>query len=359
MRAKRKIFLVVCIIFICLMPQAGQSCTNLFLDHKDQRLFGRSFDWHVGNALLMVNKRNVSKTALISKSGGQTPAKWTSRYGSITFNQIGRELSFGGMNEAGLAIEQLIFKKGEYPSPDSRPAILKHQWVQYQLDNFSTVEEVINGDAQLRIFKPKGGDVLHYIACDRMGDCAVIEFIGGKLIYHTKETMPVKVITNTYTYAESIEYVKKHDGFGGKLPIPTGTDGLHRFVRAANMMKNYNPDTSTSAVDYAFDILFNVKQYTTLWNLIYDIKNYRIYFRTSVNYQIRYLDLKSFDFSCATPVKVLDINTGLSGDVTNKFIDYTTEINRDLVEKLKNSYNAPAKKIEAIWLYPESTLCND
>jgi len=359
MKANRTIFFIFCTIFICLMPQAGKPCTNFFLDHKDQRLFGRSFDWHVGNALLMVNKRGVSKTALISKKSDQIPAKWTSRYGSMTYNQIGRELPFGGINEAGLAVEELIFEKGEYPPSDSRPAIIKYQWIQYQLDNFSLVEEVINSDTQLRIVKPGSGNVLHYIVCDRRGDCAVIEFIGGKLVYHTKETMPVKVITNTYTYAQSVEYLSLHTGFGGKFPIPTGTDGLHRFTRAANMIKKYDLKTSKSAVDYAFDILFNVKQYTTLWNIVYDIKNFRIYFRTSVNYLIRYLDLKSFDFSCAKPVKVLDINANFSGDVTNKFIDYTKEINRDLVEKLKNFYNASAKKIEAIWLYPESTICND
>ena len=339
------------------MPQAGQACTSFCLDHADQRIFGKNFDWHVDNALLMVNKRNVSKTALISKSSGQTPAKWTSRYGSITFNQIGRELPFGGMNEAGLVVEVLLFKKGQYPVPDSRPGISKFQWRQYQLDNFSTVEEVINSDLQIRIIQPKSGNVVHYIVCDRRGDCAIIEFIGGKLVCHTRETMPVKALTNTDAYTESVEYLKMHKGFGGKLPIPVGTDSLHRFVRTADMIKNYDPKTSKSAVDYAFDILFNVKQYNTLWNIVYDIKNLRIYFRTSVNYQIRYLDLKSFDFSCTTPVKVLDINASFSGDVTNKFFDYTKEINRNLVEKLKDSYNTPAKKIEAIWEYPESTIC--
>lgn len=359
MRSKHTIFLIFCIIFICLMPQASQPCTNFFLDHKNQRLFGRSFDWHVGNALLMVNKRGISKTALISKKSGQTPAKWTSRYGSITYNQIGRELPFGGMNEAGLVVEELIFEKGEYPPPDSRPAINKLQWIQYQLDNFSLVEEVIQSDSQLRIVKPTDGNVLHYMACDKRGDCAIIEFIDGKLVYHTKETMPVKVITNTDTYAESIKYLRKHDGFGGRLGVPVGSDSLHRFVRAANMMKNYYPKISKSSVDYAFEILFNIKQYTTLWNIVYDIKNFRIYFRTSVNYHIRYLELKSFDFSCATPVNVLDINTNFFGDVADKFIDYTKQINRNLVEKLKDSYNTPAKKIEAIWLYPESTTCND
>lgn len=359
MKANRTIIFIFCIIFICLMPRAGHPCTNFFFDHKGQRLFGRSFDWYADHALLIVNKRNISKTALIAKKVGQTPASWTSQYGSITFNHVGREFAVGGMNEAGLAVEQLIFEKGEYPSPDSRPAIFQHQWVQYQLDNFRTVEEVIHSDSQLRIVNPGSGDARHYIACDRKGDCAVIEFIGGKMVYHTKETMPAKVITNTYTYAQSVEYLRLHTGFGGKFPIPTGTDGLHRFTRAAYMIKNYDPKTSTSAVDYAFDILFNVKQYTTLWNIVYDSTTFRIYFRTSVNYQIRYLDLKSFDFSCATPVTVLDINTGLSGDVTDKFLDYTKEINRDLVEKLKDYYDISAKKIKALWLYPESTMCID
>ncbi len=147
MNPNRTMFLIFFTIFICLMPQAGQPCTNFFLDHQDQLLFGRSFDWHVDNSLLIVNKRNVSKTALISKKSNQTPAKWTSRYGSITFNQVGREIPFGGMNEAGLVVEILLFKKGEYPAPDSRPAINKYQWIQYQLDNFSTVEEVINSDS--------------------------------------------------------------------------------------------------------------------------------------------------------------------------------------------------------------------
>ena len=116
----------------------------------------------------------------------------------------------------------------------------------------------------IRIIKPRSGNVVHYIVCDRRGDCAIIEFIGGKLVCHTRETMPVKALTNTDAYTEYVEYLKMHKGFGGKLPIPVGYDSLHQFVRAANMMKNYDPKTSRSALNYAFDILFNVKQYNTL-----------------------------------------------------------------------------------------------
>ena len=36
-----------------------------------------------------------------------TPASWVSKYGSVTFNQYGRELPTGGMNEAGLVVETI------------------------------------------------------------------------------------------------------------------------------------------------------------------------------------------------------------------------------------------------------------
>ena len=43
--------------------------------------------------------------------------------------------------------------------------------------------------------------------------------------------------------------------------------------------------------------------------------------------------MSSFDFSCQTPVKVLDIQEDLSGNVAGDFIDYTYELNRALIGK--------------------------
>ena len=144
------------------------------------------------------------------------------------------------------------------------------------------------------------------------------------------------------------------------------------------MLKNYDPKTSKPIVDYAFDILKNVAvggidgmqgQYygiTTQWSIVYDIKNLRIYFRTLANQNIRYINLKSFDFSCKTPVKVLDVQTDLSGDVTKNFIDYTQQINRKLIENtFRKAYLIPAlsgmpeKALDAISRYPETTICTD
>jgi len=52
------------------------------------------------------------------------------------------EFPLGGMNEAGLIVETMVLEDTQYPSPDSRPEVETLQWVQYQLDNFSTIEAV-------------------------------------------------------------------------------------------------------------------------------------------------------------------------------------------------------------------------
>ena len=160
---------------------------------------------------------------------------WTSKYGSITFNQVGCDLPFGGINEAGLVVEMMAVDRAEYPLPDERPVITGLQWIQYQLDNFSRIEQVIASDSQLRMKGPPPGSLLgHWLVCDKTGNCASIEFINGKLVYHTKETLPVKVLTNS-TYTDSMEFL--HDDQKGNL----GNFSLFRFVKAVEMLKTYKP----------------------------------------------------------------------------------------------------------------------
>ncbi len=54
---------------------------------------------------------------------------------------------------------------------DERPALHSPHWMQYMLDNCSSVKEVVAADSQVRIFET----VDHYLVADRTGDCAVIE----------------------------------------------------------------------------------------------------------------------------------------------------------------------------------------
>lgn len=173
------------VLLVLLFPAVVGACTTFCLDDNGQRIFGRNYDWDVEDCLIVVNKRGVAKT-----SYSQThPAKWISRYGSVTFNQYGRELPQGGMNEAGLVVETMWLSPTEYPAPDARAEVGELQWVQYQLDTAGSVADVIASDAAIRILRENSSPI-HFLVCDCKGDCASIEFLGGKMVVHTEEAMP-------------------------------------------------------------------------------------------------------------------------------------------------------------------------
>ena len=88
-------------------------CSSFFLKNGEKMIFGKNYDWHLEFGYLMINKRNVTKTAMQAGTTTDSPATCTSRYGSVTFNQYGREFPMGGVNEAGLAIEVMMLHETE------------------------------------------------------------------------------------------------------------------------------------------------------------------------------------------------------------------------------------------------------
>ena len=93
-------FLILCVLCTSLIPQGIQPCTTFCLDNGAQLLVGENTDFITGECLVFVNKRGVSKIAMTDLQKAFTPIRWTSRYGSVTFNQWGSEFPFSGMNEA-------------------------------------------------------------------------------------------------------------------------------------------------------------------------------------------------------------------------------------------------------------------
>lgn len=368
-KSQQVIFIILC---LCLVPTTGLPCTAFVLDNSTSPVVGKNFDWSEGVGLVMVNKRGVSKVAMDNpRKPDAKLATWTSQFGSITFSWFSREMPWGGMNEAGLVIEGLGMSEGKFPEPDSRVAMNLFQWIQYQLDNFSTVEEVIASDTNIRIFQRQ--TTAHYLVSDREGNCASIEFIDGKMVCHTGENMPVHVLTNS-TYDKTLSFLSLFQGFGGFLPIPLSSsmiklfiiptiNSLPRFVCAADMVQQFGPQTSEPAVDYAFNILSSVAQpkrsfmSLTRWSIVYDVHNSRIYFRTDTHNKIRQINFSAFDFSCTKPVKVLNINDDLSGDVTSNFVDYTDTMNRELLKAANlNITDAEQDNFEK---YIESLFCTE
>jgi penicillin V acylase-like amidase (Ntn superfamily) len=344
----QRLFLLCCIFMASLFASSSNACTTFCLDTHDDLVVGKNFDWVFGDALIVVNKRNVTKTAY--PWTGEQPAAWTSKYGSVTVNFLGREFPFNGMNEAGLFVGGMNLSQTEYPALDSRPAMIALQWIQYQLDTAATVAEVISSDLEIRIINYQTG--AHFFVCDSQGNCASIEYLDGVLVVHqtAQETMPVKVQANT-VYAEDLDYWEKKE-----LP-PDRAWSTGRFFTAAQMLEDYDSATSGPAIDYTFTILSNLRWFVpTQWSIAYDVQHRRISFHTRDNGDIRYFDMSSFDFSCNTPVKVLDIQAELSGNVADDFIDYTYELNRDLIAR---TVDAPEEALDALAHYPETTECVD
>jgi hypothetical protein len=83
-------------------------------------------------------------------------------------------------------------------------------------------------------------------------------------------------------------------------------------------------------IKIAFEILDEVSgQRTngspTRWSIVFDTKNLQIHFKTIVSPEVRMINLQKLDFSCNTPVKMIDINEPLSGDITHQLKFYSTD----------------------------------
>ena len=349
MRSK---LLVTLAVFLCGCV-AVNACTTFCLTNKNEVLFGRNYDWGISDALVFVNKRGVAKVATVGES--PNPAKWISKFGSVTFNQYGRENPTGGMNEAGLVVEQMWLVETEYSNDGALPTLGSQEWIQYLLDTSATAEEAVRNAARVRILS----DVkVHYLVSDKAGNTAAIEFVSGKMVVHIGESLREAALTND-TYEKSISYKR-----GTALEKANSAGSLDRFTRAAQKTALFPKlrKQNQEAVEYAFEILSNVENKgVTQWSIVYDLSRGRIYFRTLPSPQIKSIDMNGFDYSCGEPVKMFDMNAKIAGNVTVKFTDYTRKANRDLIERSFNGtdFLKDVPRMERFYMasYPESFAC--
>ena len=158
----------------------SSACTSFFLDQETGPVVGANFDWPVSDGLIVINKKGFKKSAMTDPEKKLNPVSWSSKYGSVTFNMYGIEWPWAGMNETGLVITSMELEETRYPDPDDRPSLHLGQWVQYQLDNFSSVDDVISNGEQIRIRQRSRGHGIHYLVGDASGNRAVVEFIAGR-----------------------------------------------------------------------------------------------------------------------------------------------------------------------------------
>ncbi|MDH5628199.1 MAG: hypothetical protein OEY69_07885, partial [Candidatus Krumholzibacteria bacterium] len=99
----------------------------------------------------------------------------------------------------------------------------------------------------------------------------------------------------------------------------------------------------------------------TQWSIVYDIAAMRVHFRTRANPMVRRIDLAGLDFACDSPVRVLDMNTQFTGDVTGKLRDYTLDANRALIgtafARTDFLRDIPGDALDALARFPQTLHC--
>lgn len=352
---KKSIYLVLAFV-LAFQSATSWGCSAFSSGIGANPLVAKSYDWALKPGIVFLNKRNVGKAAMYLNPQ-PNPFRWVSKYGSVTFNQYGRELPNGGVNERGLMIEILWLDSSQYPAPDARPGLNEGQWAQYALDNFATVEEMAANMDQVRLSPIFG--LVHHLVCDRSGACAVFENIGGQLVVSRGEG--VSAITNS-TYADSADYLKGFEGFGGTKSIPmVGYDSRDRFVRIAHLQKQFtDKSTQVEQVNHAFEMLKAVRKVGySGWNIVYDYTRSSVFFKyLPTGEGIREIDLRGLDFSCRTPVQAFDMT---SSEANFAWHDYSYAENlaliRQAVEHHKNQLPNPETIAERVAKYPDMTKC--
>jgi choloylglycine hydrolase len=344
---------LLALFFIGFAFQNGFACTTFFINDNGHLVFGRNYDWVTGNGMINTNQQGLYKTSFKTPDGLTT--SWISKYGSVTFNQYGKEFPTGGINEKGLVVELMWLDGTVYPNPDQRPAMGVLQWIQYNLDNCSSVAEVIMQDNNIRIAS-KGTTPLHYLIADAGGNVAVIEFLDGKMVVHTGKDLPFPVLTNDRYDYSMIQAKTKMDQENFTR------SSLDRFARVCQKINRWDENKkSLTVIDYSLNTLHEVAQENTQWSIVYDITEKKIYFRSAAFPVLKYFSFADFDFKCSSIPLALEINQAGNGDVRNDFQAYSSETNASSIDRSAEQSNTQIQlskeTMERLKAYPVSPVC--
>lgn len=309
-----------------LSPTEAGACSGFFLGGEDGRLMAFSYDWPVSGGRLVVNPGGLAKTALVAD--GLTGASWTAKFGSMTFNQYGREFPSGGFNRAGLAMHALWLQGTSYPKAGG-PAIEALQWIQHCLDSYRNVAEVA---ASARTMAITSQASLHFLACDASGGCAVIEFLDGAPVIRAADELPLPVLTNS-TYAASIAALDRSLGYGGAVAPRDEEPSLDRFVQIASRLNTVRVADPGDPIERAFTMLAEIDPKSeNKWRIVYDLRAKQVHFTVRGNPGRGLARLTTIDLRCSeSGARTFDLSGPFAGDIAAALKPYSGADNLALV----------------------------
>ncbi len=313
----------------------ASACSYISYQGKDDMVMtGRSMDW---TDPMQTNLWALPAGLKHNGQAGPNSLEWTSKYGSVVsvaFNKA----TVDGINTAGLNVSILYLSQAKYPTiKKGQPSISTFMWGQYLLDNFASVDEIIQAlnNQKTNIVAPPlpGGyqSSIHVVATDKTGNNIIVEFVDGKMkIHHGSQ---YDVATNDPTYDEQLAQNQYWQNLDGDF-LPGTSKSEDRFARGWYYL-HQAPKVSDQdqAAAIVFSIIRNIsvpigtsdKDHPnlapTLWRSVADLKHKTYYFEPTNRPNVFWVDLNDLNLSRGGPVEKLALQDGqvYAGNVADQF----------------------------------------
>jgi choloylglycine hydrolase len=302
-------------------------CTRIFWnDNPVAKTVSRTMDWSISDEPDL-----WALPAGLHRSGGASDRalSWTSAYPSVSLS-MWRGGTVDGVNGAGLGAHALYLDDVDWEPADDRPTVANLMWVQYVLDTFGSVAEVVAAAPDIRIESvPFRGQTMgcHLAIEDSTGDSAILEPTGGRMLIH--HGPQYQVMANSPLLDEQLANRARYRPFGGELPPPGDITSLDRFVRASYFLHYLpEPQDTEQAMAGVVHLASNVAVpygapyddggvYPTWWITATDLTNGTYCFLSTLSPNAVWVELDRALNS--TEVRSLDPRAaGLSGEISDR-----------------------------------------
>lgn len=328
-------------LFLCSFSNLNETfaCTRVVYHGPNGTVItARSMDWKDDiPANLWVFPRGIERNGEV----GTTSIKWNSKYGSVITSSWDIASS-DGMNEMGLVGNLLWLVESEYPKFEKdkkTPGLSLSLWLQYVLDNFSTVDEAVSA-LSMEKFVVVSSNILgtdkfatvHLSISDKTGDNAIFEYIDGKLVIHHDKSYVT--MTNSPVFEEQLAINTYWKGIPGTIMLPGTNRATDRFVRASYYIDAIpKTDNTRVAIPSVFSVIRNCSVplgissptepniSSTRWRTVADQKNLVYYFDNVLNPNVVWVEFSKIDFSEKGKIRKLslDNNENYSGESSMNF----------------------------------------
>lgn len=323
--------------FLVFPGGAAWSCSELFLTSGGHFVSARMLNLNVDTSpLLVLSPRGIVRKSYFPKPG-DNPLEWTARYGSVNVFSFGLDDCDDGLNEKGLSAAMQWLDGTKYPTGQSDRALSYNYVLQYFLDNYATVAEVVADVQTIKVYPVLeelfgGAFPQHFSFHDATGDSAVLEYDGtGALSVYRPTDIYNGVMTNEPTYPEQIANLEKYKPWTDPPALPGSMESLDRFVRGSYMLENMPvPSSQEDAIAYGWAFIQNITPWPdqtpdtkSLWTCVRDHINPAFYFRTLAEPRIRWVEFSDLDFTEGQSMKALRVEDPGEGDVSGDLIAIT------------------------------------